>query len=470
MAIKKGQMTDNETGDLLYFQTSYDMVTDKPTNFPPSSHNHDDRYYTEAEMNTKLTAKLDTTGNASNVTNTFTQASTLANLTTGEKLSVSFGKIMKAIADLISHIGNKSNPHAVTKSQVGLGNVTNDAQVKRSEMGVSSGVATLDTTGKVPSSQLPSYVDDVLEYTNKAGFPTTGESGKIYIDKATNITYRWSGTAYVEISPSLALGETSSTAYPGNKGKTTTDNVNSILAGTKVVPKAEDANTLDGKDSTNFASAADLAKKLDKSGGTMEGNFNIDALYFKINTASGYKQAFGTIRGGLLALGSDELPAALYGYNKDQKPQWVYKEGSNYVFKDLALKDDIYPVGAIYMSVSPTSPASLFGGTWTQWGSGRVPVGVDTSDSDFNTVEKTDGSKEYELRALIGAVGGNVNTIGYDSEPVVPGYGSYDMVIDASAGAKPQGASNTTRVVKSDGSSPTTVQPYITCYYWKRVS
>ena len=130
----------------------------------------------------------------------------------------------------------------------------------------------------------------------------------------------------------------------------------------------------------------------------------------------------------------------------------------------------IYPVGAIYMSVSPTSPSSLFGGTWTPWGSGRVPIGINSSDSDFNTVEKTGGSKEYELRALIGAVGGNVNTIGYDSEPVVPGYGSYDMVIDASAGAKPQGASNTTRVVKSDGSSPTTVQPYITCYYWKRVS
>ena len=130
----------------------------------------------------------------------------------------------------------------------------------------------------------------------------------------------------------------------------------------------------------------------------------------------------------------------------------------------------IYPVGAIYMSVSPTSPSSLFGGTWTPWGSGRVPVGINSSDSDFNTVEKTGGSKEYELRALIGAVGGNVNTIGYDSEPGVSGYGSYDMVIDASAGAKPQGASNTTRVVKSDGNPATTVQPYITCYMWKRVS
>ncbi len=461
MAIKKGQMTDNETGDLLYFQTSYDMVTDKPANFPPSSHNHDDRYYTEAEMNTKLTAKLDTTGNASNVTNTFTQASTLANLTTGEKLSVSFGKIMKAIADLISHIGNKSNPHAVTKSQVGLGNVTNDAQVKRSEMGVSSGVATLDTTGKVPSSQLPSYVDDVLEYTNKAGFPTTGESGKIYIDKATNITYRWSGTTYVEISPSLALGETSSTAYPGNKGKTTTDNVNAILAGTKIVPKATDANTLDGKDSTNFASAADLAKKLDKSGGTMEGVFNVDTLYFKVNTASGYRQAFGTIRGGLLTLGSDELPAALYGYNKDQKPQWVYKEGSNYVFKDLALKDDIYPVGAIYMSVSPTSPASLFGGTWERI-KGYTPAGINEEDDDTNTktsfnqsAGKTIGSKWLQRHTHQQYVTSN------DGGQAI----RKDYVSDGNSQIYPQCQTGNT----GDGDAQN-IQPTILVYMWKRVS
>ena len=76
-----------------------------------------------------------------------------------------------------------------------------------------------DDSNKVKSDLLPSYVDDVLEYETKAGFPTTGESGKIYVSKETDLTYRWSGTAYVEISPSLALGETSSTAWPGNKGK-----------------------------------------------------------------------------------------------------------------------------------------------------------------------------------------------------------------------------------------------------------
>lgn len=90
--------------------------------------------------------------------------------------------------------------------------------------------ATLDENGKVPSSQLPSYVDDVLEFTSKNSFPSTGESDKIYIDKNANIIYRWSGTQYVEISSSLALGETSSTAYAGDKGKalaTKVDNLSS---------------------------------------------------------------------------------------------------------------------------------------------------------------------------------------------------------------------------------------------------
>lgn len=118
----------------------------------------------------------------------------------------------------------------IAKSDFGLGNVTNDAQVKRSEMGVASGVATLDTTGKVPASQLPSYVDDVLEYTSRAGFPTTGQSGIIYVDLATNKTYRWGGTDYVEISASLALGETSSTAYAGDKGKANADAITALQA------------------------------------------------------------------------------------------------------------------------------------------------------------------------------------------------------------------------------------------------
>lgn len=95
--------------------------------------------------------------------------------------------------------------------------------IPTSQKGAASGVAELDSTGRVPSSQLPSYVDDVLEFTNRAAFPATGEDGKIYVAEDTNITYRWGGTEYVEISSSLALGETSSTAYRGDRGKTAYD-------------------------------------------------------------------------------------------------------------------------------------------------------------------------------------------------------------------------------------------------------
>ncbi len=99
--------------------------------------------------------------------------------------------------------------------------------------------ADLDTSGKVPSSQLPSYVDDVIEYNGKSNFPSTGESGKIYVDTATNLTYRWSGSVYVEISPSLALGETSSTAYRGDRGKTAYDHSQSTHARTDATKTAK---------------------------------------------------------------------------------------------------------------------------------------------------------------------------------------------------------------------------------------
>lgn len=94
--------------------------------------------------------------------------------------------------------------------------------------GAPNGLASLNESGIIPSAQLPSYVDDVIEVDTFSNLPGTGESSKIYIVQDTNLTYRWSGTDYVEISKSLALGETSSTAYPGDKGKATTDKLNRI--------------------------------------------------------------------------------------------------------------------------------------------------------------------------------------------------------------------------------------------------
>lgn len=211
-------------------------------------------------------------GNVPNVatndqTPTYTEATTLAKLTSGEKLSVAFGKIAKAVTDLIAHIADKSNPHGVTKTQAGLGNVDNtsdaDKPISKAQQtalnlklntslkGAANGLAELDSAGKVPAAQLPSFVDDVLEgyYCNskfykEAAHTTeiTGETGKIYVDLPTNKTYRWSGTAYVVISDTIALGETASTAYRGDRGKIAYDHSQSTHARTDAT-KVEKSTT-----------------------------------------------------------------------------------------------------------------------------------------------------------------------------------------------------------------------------------
>lgn len=98
--------------------------------------------------------------------------------------------------------------------------------------GVNNGFAQLDENGKVPSSQLPSYVDDIIESDTKTNFPELGESGKIYVAKDTNKTYRWSGSEYIEIPSALALGETADTAYAGDKGAATTNKVDTHIVDT----------------------------------------------------------------------------------------------------------------------------------------------------------------------------------------------------------------------------------------------
>jgi len=110
-------------------------------------------------------------------------------------------------------------PYAEKASCDYEGNTIHETYIKLNEKAVVNGVATLDANGKVPSSQLPSYVDDVLEYANLESFPIEGEVGKIYVALDTNKIYRYSGTQYTVISETLSLGETASTAYSGASGK-----------------------------------------------------------------------------------------------------------------------------------------------------------------------------------------------------------------------------------------------------------
>ena len=135
----------------------------------------------------------------------------------------------------------------IADRKAGDTSITNNLNAFINTKGQPGGLASLDSNGLVPSSQLPSYVDDVLEYSTLSAFPTTGETGKIYVTLDTNLTYRWSGTGYTEISKSLALGETSSTAYAGNKGKANRDALTSLpanLVSTVTSPTANASNVV----------------------------------------------------------------------------------------------------------------------------------------------------------------------------------------------------------------------------------
>ena len=135
-----------------------------------ASHTHDDRYYTESETNNLLAAKANT-----------------------------------------SHTHSAANITSGTLALDRIPTIT-DAKIQ--------GMSASKLTGTIPQANLPSYVDDVLEYNGRSNFPEEGESGKIYVDTSTNKTYRWSGSGYTEISASLALGTTSSTAFRGDYGNT----------------------------------------------------------------------------------------------------------------------------------------------------------------------------------------------------------------------------------------------------------
>lgn len=131
-----------------------------------------------------------------------------------------------AAAAPVQLVAGKSGLVTLVKADVGLGNVDNTSDANKP---VSSAVSTALSAkadlvgGVVPANQLPSYVDDVLEYANLATFPVTGESGKIYLAVDTNKQYRWSGSTYVITGSDLALGETAATAFRGDQGKTAYD-------------------------------------------------------------------------------------------------------------------------------------------------------------------------------------------------------------------------------------------------------
>jgi hypothetical protein len=192
---------------------------------------------------------------------------------------------------------------------------TNIGAQSISEKGQIDGYASLDGTGRVPSSQLPSFVDDVLEFPTLGDFPTTGESGKIYIALDTNVIYRWSGSSYVEISASLVLGETSTTAYRGDRGKIAYDysQIGHLPLTGGTLASSGSTNTLN----INHASGSGLALNITK-GGNGEG--------LKVVKTSGSGLA-ASITGGVTLLDELNLTTKLADAHIASASTWNAKIG-----------------------------------------------------------------------------------------------------------------------------------------------
>lgn len=141
-----------------------------------------------------------------------------------------------------------------------------------------------------------------------------------------------------------------------------------------------------------------------------------------------------------------------------------------------------HPVGSLFETTVSTNPGTLYGGTWAAWGGGRVPVGVNTADSDFNTVEKTGGKKTERHEFKVGYKGYYGTAVGSDDNMIqaykysTSSYGTYayEGSTQASVNAGIQASTNTRDVAQAsstgDTSETSIVQPYITCYIWKRTT
>lgn len=170
------------------------------------------------------------------------------------------------------------------------------------------------------------------------------------------------------------------------------------------------------------------------------------------------------------AMATDKLETA-YSAEKTVKslPTFDWSGTDFNVNVDLYIKgkpflDHIYPVGSIYMSVNATNPSTWLGGTWVSWGAGRVPVGVSTSDSSFNTVEKTGGEKTHTLAVNEIPSHGHSTNINL-GEQAKTGSGIWAAV---------PGEVNKIWVgyatEAGGGGAHNNLQPYITCYMWKRTA
>lgn len=562
--------------------TNFDTEWHTPVKADVGLSNVDNTSDANKPISTAQQAALD---NKQNLDGDLTAIAGLDSSTSGVIASEGAGWVKRTFAQLKTLL-------ALVKADVGLGNVDNtsdankpistatqtalDAKLDDSQKGAASGLAELDGSGLVPTAQLPSYVDDVVTAADFASLPGTGETGKIYITLDTNITYRWNGSGYTEISASLALGETSSTAYRGDRGKTAYDHSQLTSGNPHSVTKSDvglgnadntsDANkpvstaqqtALDLKANDNavvhdtgdetiagvktFSSApigvlptadAELATKeyvddavtagggytdenaQDAVGGILADDGDVDftyddatpkitgavkndaITYAKMQNVSATDRLLGRDSAGagdveeiapadarsLLGLGAlatksevatADIQAGAVTYDKMQDISAAARilgrqaGGTGGDAEELTaamvmaiMLNTLWPVGSIYINTSNTNPGTFLGGTWAAFGAGRVPVGFDSGQTEFDTDEETGGAKTHTLAtseipshshtvdARTSKFGASVGTVWSKNTP------DTSSTTDATGG----------------GGAHNNLQPYIVVRMWKRTA
>ena len=298
----------------------------------------------------------------------------------------------------------------------GVAGLDGDGKVPLEQLPVGTpyGLAELDEAGKVLSSQLPSYVDDVVEgYYHEGEFYSdqayqqkiAPESGKIYVDAESNITYRWSGSAYVAIGSDLALGETASTAYRGDRGKEAYDH-SQIKSGNPHGTKAYDIGYTDNKGlgSTNLQGAMDAAAQK-----AIDAQKSADAALEAITKIAHTIDAVPSQNGTLTYTGQQQSPS-WNGYNPETMElggvttgtdagtyyaTFTPKEGYTWGDETTEAKSVAWSIGKATVATVPSQSGSLTytGGaqspTWANYDSGKLTLGGTTSGTNAGSYNAT---------------------------------------------------------------------------------
>lgn len=303
----------------------------------------------------------------------------------------------------------------------GVAGLDKDGKVSAAQMPVNApnGIAGLGDDGKIAAAQLPSYVDDVVEgYYHEGAFYSdpahreqiTPESGKVYIDAETNITYRWSGHSYAPIGSDLALGETQSTAYRGDRGKIAYDH-SMTKEGNPHGTKAADIGYTDNKGlgAKNLQGAMDAAAQR-----AIDAQKSADAALDAITKIGHTIDAVPSQNGTLTYTGSEQSPtwnsynpetmtmggvtkgtdAGSYNATFTPKEGYTWGDGTN------ETKTVVWKIGrATIMAVPSQSGALAYTGSaqtpnWANYESTKLTLGGTTSGTNAGSYEATFTPKE----------------------------------------------------------------------------